>query len=186
MVKPRVGEVWADRKGLEWGPLEENTGEYFLAEDYPLIYGKYAWTAEGMYFKEHTENNLDLVRLVRVSEADAKGLLQRAMTATPSGPYAELRRVLDAAFDQSASGKGAERHANHEAEAFQNQDIVAIPSRYGLTLAGPGFQVEKKLREANRMLSRGEHAKAKHEILGAIVYSAAAYLLIEKFERGHE
>jgi len=175
MVKPQVGEVWADRRGREYGPLIENPGNEYDKEIYPLVWDSLAWSSTGEYLVA-CRHPMDLVELVRVTEAEVRA-------EEPVSPYAQLRRVLDAAFDQSATGKGADRHANHNAEPFEEQDIVAIPSRYGATLAGPGFQIEKKMREANRMLSRGEHDAAKREVLGAIVYAAAAYLLIEGFEK---
>ena len=41
----------------------------------------------------------------------------------------------------------------------------------------------KKVEEASNMVARGNAPAAKAELLGAIVYSAAAYLLIEESEQ---
>ncbi len=92
--------------------------------------------------------------------------------------YAPLKRVLMTAYNQAAVGKGRERHAN--SNDFLNQDIMAIARAHGI-----GFQTgqaEKKVREAHGMIDRTELRAAKAELLGAINYLAAAYLLIEEKE----
>ena len=95
--------------------------------------------------------------------------------------YAPLARVLEDAFEQSASGKGNERHAN--GKAFLDQPIMEIARRHGI-----GFQlgqIDKKTDEANGMIKRGEHDAAIREMLGVIVYAAASVLLINEMkERG--
>lgn len=88
--------------------------------------------------------------------------------------YQKLRDVLEAAYRQSAEGKGKERHAN--ARDFDRQPILEIGR-----MVGPGYQTGqsmKKCQEAIGMIGRGEHAKAVHELLGSIVYAAAAVVLI--------
>lgn len=85
-----------------------------------------------------------------------------------TGPYSELARVLNAAYDQAAKGKGAERHATDK--RFEDQPIMAIQE-----LVGPGFalgQAIKKIQESQRMDAQA----AQRELLGAINYLAAAYL----------
>jgi hypothetical protein len=96
--------------------------------------------------------------------------------------YEDLARVLAAAYDQSARGKGAERHAR--GQAFENQPIRTIPLMLGAHegLGGLAYQVIKKTQEAVGMSSRGMTEHAKKELLGAIVYAAAAYLHIEHYE----
>ena len=87
--------------------------------------------------------------------------------------YAELDDVLSAAYDQAAYGKGAERHANDD--PWTEQPIFKIASQ-----AGDGFnvgQVIKKVQEAQQMAARGENDKARHEVLGAIVYAASLYVI---------
>lgn len=89
--------------------------------------------------------------------------------------YHELARILSDAFNQAASGKGKERHANDK--PWHEQPIITIGS-----YTGPGgtvFQAIKKIREALDMSGRGEHSAAVREIHGAIVYAAATAYLIE-------
>lgn len=85
-----------------------------------------------------------------------------------TGPYAELARVLNAAYDQAAKGKGADRHSS--GQRFEDQPIMTIQE-----LVGPGFalgQAIKKVQESQRMDAQA----AQRELLGAINYLAAAYL----------
>lgn len=88
------------------------------------------------------------------------------------GGYTELASMLQAAFNQAAYGKGAERHAN--SKPFVEQPILKLCQMYG---AGFAFgQAGKKMEEAQRM---GKDA-AVRELLGAIVYIAAAAIHIEQ------
>lgn len=90
--------------------------------------------------------------------------------------YAPLRAILDAAYNQASLGKGKERHANDR--PFMQQPIMEITRMHGL-----GFvtgQASKKAQEAIGMVSRGEHAAAERELLGAIVYLAAAALRVRE------
>lgn len=93
--------------------------------------------------------------------------------------YAPLKRVLMTAYNHAAVGKGRERHANgHD---FLNQDIMAIARAHGI-----GFQTgqaEKKVRESHGMIAREDFRSARAELLGAINYIAAAYILMEEKER---
>ena len=87
--------------------------------------------------------------------------------------YTALRNVLDEAFKQASAGKGAERHAN--GKPWTEQPIFTIAGQ-----VGDGFnvgQVIKKVQEAQQMAARGEHSKAQHEVLGAIVYAASLHVL---------
>ena len=92
--------------------------------------------------------------------------------------YAPLNRVLMTAYNHAAVGKGRERHAN--GGDFLTQDIMAIARVHGI-----GFQTgqaEKKVRESHGMIDRGDYRAARAELLGAINYLAAAYLLMEEKE----
>ena len=91
-------------------------------------------------------------------------------------PYASLRSVLDEAYDQSANGKGKERHANDK--AFVDQPILGISRMVGV--GGPAFQAMKKIQEACGMAGRDEKDAAIRELLGAIVYSAAAIIYLRE------
>lgn len=96
------------------------------------------------------------------------------ITATPG--YEALARELHAAFDQSAHGKGRERHAN--GRPFDRQPILELARMYG-----PGFsagQAAKKAQEALGMATRGNVDAAIHELHGAIVYLAATASLLRE------
>lgn len=89
--------------------------------------------------------------------------------------YRRLKSVLDAAYEQSAYGKGKERHANDR--PFDKQPIMEITEH-----VGPGFplgQATKKITEAAGMLRRNEQTAARTELLGAIVYLCAALIKLE-------
>lgn len=90
--------------------------------------------------------------------------------------YSKLHQVLDLAFCQAAVGKGKDRHAN--GRPFDRQPIMELGRMVGV--GGPAFQAMKKLQEAVNMAKRGEIDAAKRELLGAINYSAAAYLLLDE------
>lgn len=90
--------------------------------------------------------------------------------------YVDLTRALEAALFQAAEGKGKERHAN--GRSFDRQPIMEIAR-----MVGPGYQIGqamKKGQEAMGMYNRGENARARAELLGAINYIAAAWLLLEE------
>jgi hypothetical protein len=83
--------------------------------------------------------------------------------------YTALRAILDDAYRQCASGKGAERHAT--SLPWVEQPIFQIANSKGNAfLAG---QADKKIGEALRMMQSGKAVAAYHELLGAIVYTAA-------------
>lgn len=85
--------------------------------------------------------------------------------------YASLRAILDRAFEQAASGKGAERHG--QSLPFEEQPMQLIQQ-----LVGPGFalgQAIKKVQESTRM----DKDAAVRELLGAIVYVAGAVIFLE-------
>lgn len=84
--------------------------------------------------------------------------------------YEQLAAVLEAAYDQAAKGKGAERHAN--SKPFHEQPMQDL-----IALYGPGFalgQAAKKMQEAQRMNCDA----AERELLGAINYIAGAVIAL--------
>jgi hypothetical protein len=89
--------------------------------------------------------------------------------------YVDFVRVLRRAYDQTAVGKGSERHGGRV--AFDRQPVMTEIEQSGTT-AGAVFQVRKKMLESLRLPPE----RARHEILGAIVYAAAAYLGTELLE----
>lgn len=114
--------------------------------------------------------------------AQVRGLVHD-LPVIPGGVpgYEPLARVLGLAYDQSAKGKGKERHAN--AKPFLKQPIMEIGRMLGSTADGEFYQVIKKAQEASNMVARGNAPAAKAELLGVIVYAAATYLLIEESEQ---
>ncbi|MCW2275133.1 hypothetical protein GJ654_10390 [Rhodoblastus acidophilus] len=88
--------------------------------------------------------------------------------------YEPLRRALQAAFEQSAYGKGNERHAN--GKPFDEQPIMEIVRLFGQAgIVGHAYQIIKKAQEAGNMALRGKTDAARAEFLGVIVYAAAAW-----------
>lgn len=90
--------------------------------------------------------------------------------------YKTLTDILVQAYNQAAYGKGKERHGN--GNSFETQPIAEIGR-----MVGVGFntgQAIKKLQESSRM----EPDAACRELLGAIVYTASAIMLIREKENG--
>jgi hypothetical protein len=90
--------------------------------------------------------------------------------------YETLADVFSRAYEQAASGKGAERHA--DGKPFHEQPMQKIAERRGV-----GFllgQADKKSEEAQGMMERGEHGAALRELLGAINYLAGAVIYMER------
>lgn len=95
--------------------------------------------------------------------------------------YQPLMDVLKSAYAQAASGKGMERHAN--GKPFIEQPIMEIGR-----MVGVGYQTGqamKKAQEAGGMIQRQQFGAARAELLGAINYLAAAYILIQEMEGMH-
>mgnify|MGYP003407105016 FL=1 len=85
-----------------------------------------------------------------------------------------LKRILNNAYNQSAKGKGIERHGATGA-TFAEQQIVS----FGLETKSINYnigQANKKIREALNLPA----VKAIHELLGAINYIAGAIAILEK------
>jgi hypothetical protein len=97
-----------------------------------------------------------------------------AGTHTPARrehPYGCLEDVLQRAYDQAATGKGAERHA--DGKPFDQQPMQQL-----IKLFGVGFalgQAAKKAQESQRM----DKDAAVRELLGAINYLAGAVIALE-------
>lgn len=86
--------------------------------------------------------------------------------------YDSLRRVMELAVTQASKGKGRDRHASEK--PFRKQPIMEIGR-----MVGVGYhtgQAMKKAQEAMRL----PNGHARTELLGAINYLAAAYLLLEE------
>jgi len=87
--------------------------------------------------------------------------------------YESLADVLARAFEQAASGKGAERHAK-AGEPFDAQVMADMAKRFGVgSLLGQAF---KKSEESQRLPTD----RAVRELLGAINYLAGAVIALER------
>jgi hypothetical protein len=82
--------------------------------------------------------------------------------------YDGLRAILLDAYNQSAKGKGKERHAT-EGTPWHEQPMVADLHALG-SMHASIFQARKKSLEACRL----DYHRARCDLLGAIVYLAAA------------
>lgn len=96
--------------------------------------------------------------------------------------YRPLQDALNQAYEQSAAGKGKERHAN--TKPFTQQPIMKITREVGTGF--PLGQAAKKIQESAGMLNRKQRGAAKQEILGAIVYLAAAVIYLEEQEKNDQ
>lgn len=91
--------------------------------------------------------------------------------------YERHADVLRRAYNQAATGKGAERHA--QGMPFDQQPMQSL-----IKLHGVGFatgQASKKAQESHRM-TRGA---AVRELLGAINYLSGAVIAIENGDTHH-
>jgi hypothetical protein len=80
--------------------------------------------------------------------------------------YTLLREVLDAAYEQAAHGKGAERHGN--GLPFEEQPMQTISNLLNND-AGMAFQAIKKIAEGRNLETKDARIR---EYLGAINYIA--------------
>ncbi len=86
--------------------------------------------------------------------------------------YEELREVLERAYNQSARGKGVNRHG--KGKSFKEQPIIRNAEKFGM--GGPLYQASKKIEESTGL--EGVDAQV-HELLGAIIYVAGAIVYLE-------
>lgn len=102
-------------------------------------------------------------------------LAREGHTTPGAGNYLSLRSVLDRAFDQAATGKGAVRHGQDL--PFEMQPMQQISGLLN-TQTGLLYQAIKKTQESTRM----PREQAIHELLGAINYLAGAIIYLEKHD----
>lgn len=96
----------------------------------------------------------------------------------PTAPADALRRTLEAAYHQAMHGKGRARHGG--GKPFEEQPIFTIAELLDGSIDGHLFQVIKKAQEASRMVKAGQHEAARRELMGVIIYAAAAHMILEK------
>lgn len=182
-VKIEEGKYYRTRDGKVRGPMfcTHVHGRLQFSDGHWTYYESGTWAGENC-------PEMDLV-----SEAPPPNVLQSGDSIEGAGitpntgemftpdlteDYAPLRAILDAAYEQAASGKGKERHANDR--PFLDQPICEIGRMLASVCDGELYQAIKKAQEASNMLARGDSDKAEHELLGAINYLAAAVILIRE------
>lgn len=101
--------------------------------------------------------------------------MPRPRKQKPVDLYARLEDVLQRAYDQAASGKGHERHA--QGMPFDRQPMQLISELIN-SPEGMRYQAIKKVQEAARL----DHGHQVHEILGAINYLAGLVIYLENHE----
>lgn len=89
--------------------------------------------------------------------------------------FETLANVLDEALLQAQGGKGIDRHSS-AGEAFVDQQIVQLGEWMGGSTAFAIGQACKKALESTRL----PDDRARRELLGTIVYAAAAVLVIDR------
>ena len=95
----------------------------------------------------------------------------------PDG-FSMLWDVLEEAFRQAYEGKGRQRHGGNGLD-FTDQPIFTIARDHGI-----GFltgQAAKKLAESHVLRELGSE-RAENELLGAIVYTAAAIMALRNLQ----
>lgn len=99
-------------------------------------------------------------------------------TVVEADPPDALRRTLDAAYHQAMHGKGQVRHGG--GKPFEEQPIFTIAELLDGCINGHAYQAIKKIQEAARMAKAGQRDAARRELMGAIVYAAAADMILGK------
>lgn len=117
---------------------------------------------------------LQTMKYISINEVDTPSYPEpvRASILDVRG-YEDLRKILDLAYKQAAIGKGKERHGV-KGEDWTRQPILRHQKAYGIGFALG--QAAKKMEEAMAL----PPDRAKFELLGAIVYVAAAYRFLEE------
>ena len=175
-----AGKFYQTRDGRVVGPIEKAGRGAFPFK--AMLDGKVTFWLDAGFKDLDTIGHADDLVAEWGGEAGDVTLEPGELTIDPrdiapaSTGYGDLHAILQDAFDQSASGKGRERHANDK--PFDRQPIMEIGR-----MVGPGYaigQAMKKLQEAMTMQSRNQTDAADRELLGSIVYAAAAVKLIRE------
>lgn len=91
----------------------------------------------------------------------------------PVPGYEKLQAVLLDAYNQSARGKGADRHEVGN-KPFEDQPILVGARHFGT--GALLFQAFKKTEESQRL----DYPRARAELLGAIIYISAAVVHLDE------
>ena len=119
-----------------------------------------------------TERLSDKVATMLTAEMPKHSILARQVIDMDHPDYCSLANVLQMAYNQAATGKGAERHANNL--PFHLQPMTTINLALG-SIDGFIYQAHKKSLEAKRLPSVDRQVA---ELLGAINYLAGAVIAL--------
>jgi hypothetical protein len=154
--------------------------QHRLKEEFGETFNYYPFGGVDRFYRDGTDGTMHLNKERLAWVRKVLGLTPPAedtvATEVTGDAYGALRGILDEAYNQSAKGKGLERHGN--GKAWTEQPILAITRDTGIGF--PTGQAIKKVTEAVGMLGRGEGDAAARELLGAIVYTAAAIHFIRE------
>ena len=90
--------------------------------------------------------------------------------------YDSLRDVFMMAVNEAISGKGGQRHGT--SDKFENQQLCSFMREAGLSPAM--YQIQKKARELLRFKGKNRKERVRRELLGIIIYAAAAVIVNEE------
>ena len=172
-LKIEAGKFYRTRDGRKVGPMQRRDDQDCFPFDINSHVHPHDGDIQRQRWQEDGTGDEGLHIIAEWTDTTAE------IPLSPTDPYAPLRRVLNAAYEQAANGKGKERHANNK--PFTDQPIMEIAR-----MVGPGYQLGqamKKAQEAGGMIQRGQPDRAKAELLGAINYLAACVLMIEEAEK---
>lgn len=130
---------------------------------------------EGLEGSAHTPEIEAAIALIGALSAPPTYPHDKVLTAVAPG-YHPLYEELTKALDQAQGGKGKDRHAR--GYPFLEQPIMTNGRQCGV--GGAAMQVQKKTGEACGMVERGQIPAAIAELHGAIIYAAAAVLLLRE------
>lgn len=194
----KVGQRWVRRDGKVVSITHHDEEDSV----WPWAAGGTWYTRQGRYLNGRMTHPFDLVELASDEPADddlqpPAGICAGSgpsilgagkvylSTIHPAGselvaalnddehPYHLLAEVLVAAFNQAASGKGKERHAN-DGVRFEDQPMSTINKALG-SIDGFVYQAHKKSLEAKRL----PNGRSQAELFGAINYLAGAVIALD-------
>jgi len=165
-----LSELGSENRGLKQSCVDMEMTNAQLRLDISRLKNLYAYAEEELVTAlSHNSQLADEVLGLR-GEMDGEEVVKSIEEAVSPAGYDDLWQVLHEAMMQSATGKGLERHGE-VGVPFVNQPICTITRDVGLGF--PLGQALKKVRESKRL----SWPASLRELLGAIVYTAAAVIV---------
>ena len=168
----KVGQRWRRRDGNIVTIFQHDESD----AEWPWMTNEGEWYNSAGNFNRHETHEYDLVELVSdelpLDELPPQDDFGHALSCD-SHPYHLLANALVAAFNQAASGKGKERHAN-DGVRFEDQPMSTINKALG-SIDGFVYQAHKKSLEAKRL----PNGRSQAELYGAINYLAGAIIALD-------